>query len=435
MATIEANEAKASTRIVRKAKTELLTRIKADTCVIGAGMAGISAALEAAKLGHRVVLIDGLPDLGGQAVNSRIGVFCGLFSNGRKPYQFTHGMADGMLQELKSKDALFPLNSGLGSVVYDDLVLSRYLEKTVFAAGITVVLGGILRKVHCEDRRIKSVEVTTRYGDVQIVATGFVDATGDAALAWFAGLPCQESAEGHIFGSHMVVLEGIDIKHLPAHKDFVARQKEKAEEYGLTRTDGLVFNLPSKDIAFVNMTHDITPLDPLAATHEALAGKARVDAGINFLKSEYPLAFGKARIRAYGLSGIRQTRWLVGCKQLTAHDVAAGIYFDDAIARTAWPMELHNKSEGYSWNIFSDDHVHYIPFGSLISPDADNLVAAGRCISADVDALSSVRVIGPCIATGAAAAHALDLAQNGSIHEINIAALKERVKDNLVRID
>ena len=79
--------------------------------------------------------------------------------------------------------------------------------------------------------------------------------------------------------------------------------------------------------------------------------------------------------------------------------------------------------------------MHYVPFGSLVSPDADNYVAAGRCIDGDTAALSSVRVMGPCIAMGAAAAHALDLAGTGSVHQIDMAALGRRVADNVERRD
>ena len=84
--------------------------------------------------------------------------------------------------------------------------------------------------------------------------------------------------------------------------------------------------------------------------------------------------------------------------------------FPDSVARTAWPLEQHHNAEGYVWEPFDADHVHYVPLGSLTPPAVDNLVAAGRCIDGDATALSSVRVMGPCIAMGAAAAHALDLA-------------------------
>ena len=87
--------------------------------------------------------------------------------------------------------------------------------------------------------------------------------------------------------------------------------------------------------------------------------------------------------------------------------------------------------EGYAWEPFGPDHVHYVPLRSLTPPGADNLVAAGRCIDGDATALSSVRVMGPCIAMGAAAAHALDLAGTGSVHEIDRAALRTRVAMNV----
>jgi hypothetical protein len=67
----------------------------------------------------------------------------------------------------------------------------------------------------------------------------------------------------------------------------------------------------------------------------------------------------------------------------------------------------------------------------MTPPDVDNLVAAGRCIDGDATALSSVRVMGPCIAMGAAAAHALDIAGIGSVHAIDLAALRKRIAQNV----
>src|SRR5258708_34531879 len=91
---------KTATRIVRRNGAAAVRQIEADICVVGAGIAGVSAALEAAQLGRKVALVDGLHALGGQAVNSVIGTFCGLFSNGQTGYQTVHGIADGRLQEL-----------------------------------------------------------------------------------------------------------------------------------------------------------------------------------------------------------------------------------------------------------------------------------------------------------------------------------------------
>jgi flavin-dependent dehydrogenase len=427
-----------ATRIVRRPPDGAPRRVSADICVLGAGIAGVSAALEAARLGRKVALVDGLPALGGQAVNSIIGTFCGLFANGQHGAQFTHGIADDILRELGAQGALHYRRGGPSNttvVMYDEIALSRWIEEAIRNADITVLLGAILRGVARDGTRIRELDLATRYGDVKLSAAGFVDATGDAALTWEAGFACREPADGPIYGTQMMVLEGIDEARQPTRAELTARARAKAALYGLVRTDGFAFVFPGRGTALVNHTHVETPLDPVAASRNALLGKAQADKVLHFLKSEYPDAFGQARVRSYGLPGIRQTRWIVGRQQLTVDDVRAGTTFSDAIARTAWPIELHDRADGYIWEPFSDDHVHYVPFGSLVPAEADNIVAAGRCIDGDNAALSSVRVMGPCIAMGAAAAHALDLAGNGSVQQIDIAALRRRVRDNVERAD
>jgi flavin-dependent dehydrogenase len=427
-----------ATRIVRRTAGAAPYHVSADICVLGAGIAGISAALEAARLGRKVALVDGLPMLGGQAVNSIIGTFCGLFANGMQGHQVTHGIADGILHDLDQQGALHYRRGGPSNttvVMYDEVALARWIEEAVRKAGITVLTGAILRGVTRDSGRVREIALATRHGDVRLSATGFVDATGDAVLTYEAGFACREPADGPLYGTQMMVLEGIDESAQPSREEFVARARAKAAQYGLIRTDGFAFVFPGRGTALVNMTHIETPLEPVAAAKNALIGKAQADSVLDFLKGEYPEAFGQARVRSYGLPGIRQTRWIAGRQQLTVKDVRAGTKFADAIARTSWPIELHDRPEGYVWEPFGDDHMHYVPFGSLVPAEADNIVAAGRCIDGDAAALSSVRVMGPCIAMGAAAAHALDLAGSGSVQQIDIAALKRRVWDNVERTD
>jgi FAD dependent oxidoreductase len=420
-----------ATRTVQRERAPRAVEHHAEICVVGAGISGVSSAIEAARLGRKVVLVDGFPALGGQAVNSIIGMFCGLFGNGTHGPQLTHGIADDILRELGAQNALHYRRAHTTVVMYDEIALARWIEKTIAKEGVTPLVGAVLRQVRVENRRVKALDFATRYGDVVVHAEGFVDASGDAALAWQAGLPCQEPAEGVVYGSQMMVIEGFDNDQLPSWDAMAARIKEKGADYGLIRRDGFAANFPEKGVAVVNMNHVETPLEPFAASQKGLEGKEQADRTMNFLKGEFPDIFGKARIRAIGFPGIRQTRWIVGRHHLTADELRAGTKFPDAVARTAWPLEQHHKAEGYVWEPFAEDHVHYVPFRSLTPPDVDNLVAAGRCIDADAAALSSVRVMGPCIAMGAAAAHALDLAGSGSVHQIDIAALRRRVAVNV----
>jgi len=418
-------------RTVRRDKAGAAVRKRADICVLGAGIAGTSAALEAAALGKSVLLVDGLPALGGQAVNSIIGTFCGLFSNGPNRVQLTHGIADGILKDLGAKGALHHNVGPMTTVVYyDEVALARWVEKKVLEAGITPLLGATLRNVVMEGRRIAELEFATRYGDVRVAADGFVDASGDAALAFMAGLPCREP-DVPLYGTQMVVLENIDEAHVPKRDAFDKRLREKADQYGLARKAGVVFYSPGRGTAVMNLTHVETPLEPFAASRNALIGRDEADKVVGFMRAEYPEVFKEARLRSYGLPGIRQTRWIVGSHQIKVDEVREGKRFPDSVARTSWPIELHDRVEGYVWETFGDDHIHYVPLRAMTPPDCDNLVAAGRCIDGDAAALSSVRVMGPCIAMGAAAAHALDLAGKGSVHKLDAGALHERLRHNV----
>jgi len=421
------------TRIVRREKSAPFRKLKADICVVGAGIAGISAALEAARLGRKVVIVDGQAALGGQAVNSIIATFCGLFSNGTHGYQFTYGVADKLLAHLESQDRSIYYRHGPNTTVvyYDEVVLGRWMEQSVLEAGIEVVLGAQILDVHVEGRRVVQTDFMTRYGGISIEATGWVEASGDAALVWQAGFACRQPEKGGVFGTQMVVLENIDEARQPTRYEIADRMKEKAAGYGLLRREGLGFTIPGRGIAAMNMTHVETPLDPVEASKKALEGKDQAARAVQFLKDEFPECFGNARIRSFGLPGIRQTRWIAGSHHLTVDEIRAGTRFDDAVARTAWPIELHDHGDGHHWITFDEQHAHYIPLGSLTPDECDNVAAAGRCVDADSAALSSIRVMGPCIAMGMAAANALDLAGTGSVHQIDLAALRERVSDNV----
>jgi len=418
------------TRVVRREKDAQPREFSADVCVVGSGASGISAAVEAARLGLKVVLVDSLPALGGQAVNSIIGMFCGLYDNQAR--QLTHGVADDIIRDLGADGALHVVrNSSQPVAMYDEVALGRWVEKTLLKEGVTPLVGAVMRGVRMEGRRISALEIANRYGDVLVRATGFVDATGDAALTWLAGLDCREP-EGHKnYGSQMMVIEGFDESKRPSWAEMAERIWDKGQNYGMTRRDGFTAAFPGRNTAVVNMTHVETPLDPFEASRKGIDGKEQADRTLVFLKGEFPEAFADARVRAYGLPGIRQTRWIVGQHMLTVDEVRRGEKFEDAVARTAWPIEQHHNAEGYVWEPFDDDHLHYVPLRSLTPPEADNLVAVGRCIDADAAALSSVRVMGPCMAMGAAAAHALDLAGSGSVHQIDIGALRKRVAANV----
>lgn len=424
------------TRLLTRTRDNV-KRITADICVVGSGAAGISAALEAARTGKQVVLVEASPALGGQAVNSVIGTFCGLYSNRPDIVRLTYGIADEILNDLAACGAARNRTARNSIIVqYDEIALARWIDKAIREAGITVLLGAVVRNALFDGRRVTELEIATRFGDVLVDAEGYVDASGDATVAWHAGLPVQEP-DTPIFGTQMVLFENFNEQAAGEidRWDMQDRLAAKADVYGLTRKDGFVFAFPGHGTALANMTHVETPMDAVGFADTVFAGRDQADKLLGFLRAEFPDAYGDARIRVYAAPGVRQTRWITGTQSLTADDVRQSRIFDDAVARCSWPIELHNDPAEAYWEELGDGHLHSVPLGSLLHCDADNLAAAGRCIDGDTVGLSSVRVMGPCIAMGAAAAHALILAGSGSVHQIDIAALKEKIGDNLDRND
>ena len=425
-----------TSRVVRRPSQSQPRQVTADICVVGAGIAGISAALEAARLKRRVVIVDAAPSLGGQAIGSIIGTIIGLYTHGPAPYQITRGIADDLIADLTADGSLHRRTSMTGTITfqYDEVRLARWIEKQVEAADIQVLVGAVMTGVRFEGRRLRSIEVATRFGAARVEANGFVDASGDASLTFEAGLEVREP-DAAVYGSLNFLIEGYDTV---AVKDLVIadvhkRLAERGTNYGLVRHDGFLMHFPGKNFMLANVTHFPTPLDPLGTARMVFEGRRQADNVIRFLQTEFPAIFRDAQVRTYGNPGLRQTRWIVSRKQLTLDEIRSGTRPTDAAARCAWWVELHNAPELVHWEKFPPDHVYYIPLSCMVPRGADNIVAAGRCVDADVSALSAIRVMGPCIAMGAAAAHALDLAGTGAVDAIDYSTFQRRLADNLER--
>jgi hypothetical protein len=425
--------------VVRRREASQETSIEADICVLGAGISGVAAAIEAARLGRRVVIADAAPALGGQAVGSIIGTIIGLYTHGPGAYQITHGIADELIADLTATgDLLRRQSARTGTITfqYELMQLGRWMERKIQDAGAKPLISATLTGVKFRQRRLESLQFATRSGPVSVRANGFVDASGDAVLSWQAGLAVREP-DAPVYGSLNFLLEGYDEARVAKidHEQIYKRLREVGARYGLVRHDGFLFAFPGKGTALANLTHFETPLDPLKAADLVFEGRKQADAVVEFLRGEFPDMFANVRVRHYGNPGLRQTRWIVGRKQMTLDDIRAGERPPDAVARCAWWVELHDSEALVHWERFPDGHVYYISLSCMVPAEADNIVAVGRCVDADTYALSAIRVMGPCIAMGTAAAHALDLAGDRPVINVDVNELQQRLYDNLERTD
>ena len=410
--------------------------ITADICILGAGISGVTAALEAARLGKKVVLADGAPAIGGQAIGSIIGTIIGLYSHGPNAYQLTHGIADEIIDDLNAEDSILRLQGSTVNFQYNEVRLARWMERKLEEAGVHTLVGAVLTDVSFSERRIQHIDFVTRYGGLRVEAAGYIDASGDATLSYESGLEVREPVEP-VWGSMNFLIEDYDevaVKELdmPSVRQRLA---EVGAKYGLVRHDGWLMPFADQGFMLANINHMQTPLDPFGAAQMVFEGRRQTDNVIAFLRAEFPAIFANAKVRVYGNPGIRQTRWIASDRQLTLADIRSTHRPKDAIARCAWWVELHDTAEVVYWEQFPDDHVYFIPLSCMIPAGSDNLLAAGRCVDADTQALSAIRVMGPCIAMGTAAAHAMHLAGTGAVRDVDNAQLQQVLSDNLDRTD
>jgi hypothetical protein len=127
--------------------------------------------------------------------------------------------------------------------------------------------------------------------------------------------------------------------------------------------------------------------------------------------------------------GIRETRRIRGRYQLTGHDVLAGRQFDDGICRSAWPIELHVADGQTDWRFLDDGLWYTVPYRCLVPERVSNLLVVGRCVSATREGFASVRVLGPCMSEGQAAATAIALAapQGTAVANVDVEAVRARL--------
>src|SRR5579862_2510146 len=154
------------TRTIRRAGERVPTTITADLCVLGAGISGVSAALEAAKLGRKVVIVDGAAALGGQAIGSIIGTLIGLYTHGQDAYQITHGIADDLIRDMTAENSLLRMHRSTVTFQYDEVRLGRWMESKIEEAGVQAIVGAVLTDVDFRNRRVEYIDFATRFGSI-----------------------------------------------------------------------------------------------------------------------------------------------------------------------------------------------------------------------------------------------------------------------------
>jgi hypothetical protein len=191
---------------------------------------------------------------------------------------------------------------------------------------------------------------------------------------------------------------------------------------------GSIHPTPHSGLIHANLTRvpNVDATDPLALTKAEIEGRRQVQEYVRLLINEYP-GFEQAYLASTACTiGIRETRRLKGEYILTGNDIKEGAKFEDAVACCSAPMEDHNAGKDVDWEFLRAGDYYQIPYRSLLPRKTDNLLVAGRCLSATHEGQASARNSAQCMAMGEAVGVAAALALSNGIppRQVNHADLQ-----------
>ncbi len=410
-----------------------LPDLSCDLLVVGGGAAGVATAVTAARGGLAVVLVERHGFCGGGAVAGHSGTVCGLYlaSEGRanRPEQVVWGFAEEFVRALEARGGLAdPVRYGKTFTrVHDPVVWRETADDLLRDAGVSVIYHAVATRVLLEGAEaVEGAEVWTKEGPLRVRARLSVDASGDADLVAMAGLPSFIGDNGRVQNPTMIFrLMGVDLAAfraaygedtiMPAAVSEMIAAANAAGRYRLPRSKIWLFPTTRPGELLCNCTRvvgadgrELNPLSWRDFAEAEIEGRRQAREYARFFR-DHLAGCADAFVNDMAVQvGVRQTRQVAGRARLANADVVAGAKRADGIARSPWPIELHaGEKPKVHWLI---DDVYEVPFGCFVPVRGAGLLVAGRCLSAEHEAVASARVTAQCFAYGHAVGHAARLA-------------------------
>jgi glycine/D-amino acid oxidase-like deaminating enzyme len=444
---------------VREQARELPEFADVDVVVCGGGPAGVAAAIAAARQGAETLLVERYGFLGGMAT---AGLVTSILGHAAQDGTLTvAGLCREWVDRMADLGGARPWeeasqNYGIG---FDPDVCKRVFDLMVAEAGAGMLLHALVCGAAGGDGGPEAAILETKQGRVAVRADAFIDATGDADLVARAGLPFTK---GRAFdrrpmaaGSTFFV-EGIDVETASEHAEEIKEKFEEARRSGkVTSYSGIWPNSERMRLNKTRVAVDAT--DAADLTDAEVETRRQIFEMVRFMRENLP-GFENCRVERTPASvGLRETRQAVGDYVMTQEDVLECARHDDGIARSSYWIDIHcpygythpahycrpDCPAGEECRIMREAPEQlprathppeggwcHVPYRSLIVRDADNVLAAGRCISADHHAMGAVRVMAICMAIGEAAgtAAALAVENGGNVREVETRDLRAKLK-------
>jgi len=409
-----------------------------DVLVAGAGAAGICAALQAARAGMSVCLVE------------KNGIAGGTITAGGVPYpgifhawgrQVISGIGWELVEKTR-KESNDPMPDYCRAIYkehwryqvwIDPMLFAAFCDEAFAAAGVDVKFHTMIGAVEPVADGVK-LTLCGKDGLYPVFAKRVIDCTGDANAAKMAGAelrtshPCQP-------GTLCVYATGYDPEKLDL--DAIKTAFDAAVKRGEVRDEDTGWNNgfnPHFLLAHGNNSNHITGInaaDSAGRTRIEIAGRASLLRLYRFLKKQPGLEKLQLNLNA-AECGVRETRTVVGQGTVTVEDYVSGRKYDDAVCYAFYPVDLHDAKVGLDKRVLAPGTVPTVPRGALIPRGIPNLLAAGRILSSDRLANSALRVQATCMATGQAAGAlaALSVKLGVPAEEVPMTELRTSLEDN-----
>jgi len=445
-----------------------------DVLVIGGGSAGVATALAAKKSGANTLLVEAGPYVGGELVSGLPIDGC-LNSRGE---WIVGGVSDELFEGCKELDGYVGALCDyrlINAVCLDPDVMKLVVQETLADEEVPLLLYTFAEDVVVDDDRVEGVVVMNKSGRTVIDADVVVDCSGDGDVAIQAGADYEKGSAQGEFQPVTLVFQMANVDYdaylefvrdnpeefiLAEHPVYPDTKKEAAQalyEQGqpfagpsaegqllseaiksgeMFETMGIYMWPTNVNIGEVGLnTTRVANLD--ATNTEAVSESLKtltdqVKTCVSFVKGNIP-GFEDAHLSGIAPRvGIRETRRVIGEHLLTKEEVVEARKSDQGIAKGGHHVDVHGSGTDQEREPVADGGSYDIPYGCLMPRDLENVLVAGRCISADREAFGSVRVMGQCMATGQAAGVAATMcAESGweDVRDVPVEDLRERLRE------